>query len=123
MPADIDTFFRSLSANNLIFCIYFNSAEFTVLFVSSFKRRPAAPTDREPMHLNLAKKGLLPARHKNLIQCFSPGIHPNGQKGLARSLPVVTAGRLLVPVGRSLVVDGRLLVLPGRLLLLVVVGS
>ncbi len=82
------------------------------------------------MHLNLAKKGLLPARHKNLIQCFSPGIHPNGQKGLARSLPVVTAGRLLVSVGRSLVLAGRLLVpvgrslvLAGRLLLLVVVGS
>jgi hypothetical protein len=96
------------------------------------------------MHLNLAKKGLLPARHKNLIQCFSPGIHPNGQKGLARSLPVVTDGRLLVPVGRSLLLAGRLLVsvgrsfvlagrllvsvgrslvLAGRLLLLVVVGS
>ena len=47
------------------------------------------------MHLNLPKKGLQAASHKNLIQCFKPGIHP--QLGLsAPNLQLADSWRLLL---------------------------
>jgi hypothetical protein len=96
------------------FCRIFCAA--CVVFTwGSAERRRAAPLG-EAMHLNLPKKGLQAASHKNLIQCFKPGIHPRGQNLWPDLCPWLQLGRLVVFItGRFVVfIAGRLVVFIAR---------